>query len=100
MGNEHSPEPWKIETVGPDRRVHVSAIYDAEQQYVLTPKPGDWTMRVGDARRIVACVNILKGISTERLEEMLEKGGCFGLSVFPNDPKYQAYPGLPKTVII
>jgi hypothetical protein len=89
MGNEHSPEPWKIETVGPDRRVHVSAIYDAEQQYVLTPKPGDWTMRVGDARRIVACVNACRGLTTEELERIITAGGLLH-KLYPNGREYIA----------
>lgn len=74
---DHSPEPWKIDTVNADRRVHVSGIYDAQQQCPLTPSPGDWTMSVEDARRITACVNACRGIPTEDLENMVRCGDRF-----------------------
>jgi hypothetical protein len=61
----HTPEPW---------------VADMDRIYSPDPKDDTWTSVVAEAlgppeihrpnaRRIVACVNACKGISTEKLEE-------------------------------
>lgn len=61
---EHSPEPWKVE------RSH--EIFDADHCSVAAFAGDDAGDAYGispeDARRIVACVNFLKGFPVETLE--------------------------------
>lgn len=60
----HTPEPWRGSETGLPKEAPVS----------IWGNPGNasFVCRVNeaDARRIVACVNALAGISTERLEQL------------------------------
>lgn len=62
---QHSPEPWQIS----DEYDGMAEIASAENQLIVNGDtyPEGWC-KSADARRIVACVNLLRGISTEELE--------------------------------
>ena len=68
---KHSPEPWKIERRGTDPNdVHV---VDANDTCVLET---DWVpgeLERLDYARIVACVNLLKGVANDDLEAVINR---------------------------
>jgi len=71
--SEHTPEPWFAEEYF-DKN-HDRFLFDirAENEEIVGSE-GLWTSESSDranARRIVACVNACKGISTDRLEKMV-----------------------------
>jgi hypothetical protein len=59
---KHSPEPWRIDKEDP-----ASGIGDAAGE-ICAEGWGRKRLADANARRIVACVNALAGISTEALE--------------------------------
>jgi hypothetical protein len=60
----HSPEPWQLRKPG-----YMADIMDANDEAVCY----EIDASLEDMRRIVACVNFLKGISTEDLEAAINK---------------------------
>ena len=75
MADEHTPEPWGLH--GPAAN---STIYPGEIQCIGSTKHTepialcmDYLMSAqANARRIVACVNACKGLTTELLEDGVE----------------------------
>ncbi len=77
--SKHTPEPWEITTgtVGVISSISTTSETTSLghfQEIVATCMgPGD-EKRKANARRIVACVNFCKGITTEKLEELVANG--------------------------
>lgn len=68
MLKEHTPEPWHV-----DSRIHIKSENGWRVATVNVPNGsiGSWGVSPSDnARRIVACVNALAGISTEDIQAL------------------------------
>ena len=59
----HSPEPWEAMNYGGGVRY----IHDAKNEEINKDQYHDGEMGIGNAERIVACVNACKGIPTKEL---------------------------------
>lgn len=73
----HTPEPWQVSLTDDTTIVHK---HSDGTQSVIAETDGDynepdlWPVMEANARRIVACVNALKGFSTEAIEAGAVKG--------------------------
>lgn len=63
---EHSEEPWESLDSGPSQNIEIHH----HNVHIATVPPGGEQ----DARRIIACVNVLASWSTEELEAILARG--------------------------
>ncbi|MDO6385627.1 hypothetical protein [Uliginosibacterium sp. 31-12] len=75
----HTPEPWKVSEESFDNDgVEESVIRGLDDRAAIAVTldfgENNPTMREDNARRIVACVNACKGLSTEVLENILLMG--------------------------
>ena len=61
---QHSVEPWKRGTFNPQ------CVVDSTDKLIVADYYEDRDQAEANARRIVACVNACKGISTETLEQV------------------------------
>ncbi len=71
---EHTKEPWNVSEEAFDNDgIHESVIrgMDGRAAIAVTLEfgPNNPGMREANARRIVACVNALRGVSTDHLEQ-------------------------------
>ena len=64
---KHTPEPWKLETLASSLRITKAEFADINDDIFVLGDCHD-AQRYANARRIVACVNRLKGFSTDDIE--------------------------------
>lgn len=65
----HTPEPWRAElTDDPEDGSDAYSVDCDEHSIALMDAPGGLELNEANARRIAACVNACKGLSTELLE--------------------------------
>jgi hypothetical protein len=68
--SQHTPEPWRYRCNGATTSHFESEVFDHRGIHIT------YTFKEGDARRIVACVNLLSGVSDEKLQEVTIQGGA------------------------
>jgi hypothetical protein len=83
MEKLHTPEPWGI---SPDVSTH---IWNEGGDTQIAACNLDNANSIANARRIVACVNALEGVATDRLETANISGsGFWGKCIHDADVKY------------
>lgn len=65
--DEHYEPPWEVGNLAFDDRGQVTAITDGHGRLVALVHGSDERQSQANARRIIACVNVLEGITNEEI---------------------------------